>query len=59
MIVEAPWYMQNAVNRRDLQIPTVIKEMLHCSSQYNDRLSARQNDLAVNFMKQPDNRRLR
>jgi hypothetical protein len=58
MIVDAPWYVQNTVIRRDLQIPTV-KEEIRYSSQYSARLSAHPNDLIVNFIELPDNRRLR
>jgi hypothetical protein len=33
MIVEALWYVQNTVIRRDLQIPTVKEEIRRYSSQ--------------------------
>jgi hypothetical protein len=33
MIVDAPWYVPNAVIRRDLQIPTVKEEIQRYSSQ--------------------------
>jgi hypothetical protein len=59
MIVDAPWYVPNMVIRRDLQIPTVKQEIRRYSSQYSARLSAHANDLIVNFMALPDNRRLR
>jgi hypothetical protein len=58
MIVDAPWYVQNTIIRRDLQIPTV-KEIRRYSSQYSVRFSAHPNGLVVNLMEQPDNRRLR
>jgi hypothetical protein len=58
MIVDAPWYVPNTVIRRDLQIPTV-KEIRRYSSQYSARLSAHPNDLIVNLIELPDNRRLR
>jgi hypothetical protein len=45
--------------RRDLQIPTVKKEILRYSSQYSARLSAHPNDLIINLIELPDNRRLR
>jgi hypothetical protein len=51
MIVDAPWYVPNTVNRRDLQTPTVKGEN---SSQYSARLSAHPNGLIVNVMKLPD-----
>jgi hypothetical protein len=46
MIVDAPWYVPNTVIRR-------------YSSQYSARISAHPNDLVVNLMELPDNRRLR
>jgi hypothetical protein len=61
MIVDAPWYVPNAVIRRDLQTPTVkeeIEEILRYSSQYTAHLSAHPNDLIVNLIELPDNRRL-
>jgi hypothetical protein len=59
MIVDAPWYVPNTVIRRDLQIPTVKEEICRYSSQYSVRLSAHPNDLIVNLIELPDNRRLR
>jgi hypothetical protein len=59
MIVNAPWYVQNTVIRRDLQIPTVKYEILRYSSQYNARFRAHPNDLIVNLNELPDKRRLR
>jgi hypothetical protein len=58
MIVDAPWYVPNTVIRRDLQIPTVEKEIRRYSSQYSARLSAHPNDLVVNLFELADNRRL-
>jgi hypothetical protein len=58
-ILYAPWYVLNTVIRRDLQIPTVKEEIRRYSSQYSARLSAHPNDLIVNLMELPDNRRLR
>jgi hypothetical protein len=58
-IIDAPWYVPNTVIRRDLQTPTVKAEIRHYCSQYSARLSAHPNDLVVNLMAQPDNRRLR
>jgi hypothetical protein len=57
MIVVAPWYVPNTVIRRDLQIPTVKEELRRYSSQYSARLSAHPNDLIVNLIGLPDNRR--
>jgi hypothetical protein len=59
MIVDAPWYVPNTVIRRDPQTPTVKEEICRYSSQYSARLSAHPNDLIVNLMELPDNRRLR
>jgi hypothetical protein len=42
-----------------LQIPTVKEEIRRYSSQYSARSSANQNDLIVNLIELPDNRRLR
>jgi hypothetical protein len=59
MIVDTPWYVTNTVIRRDLQIPTVKEEIRSYSSQYSVRLSAHPQDLTVNLIVLPDNRRLR
>jgi hypothetical protein len=48
-----------SVIRRDLQIPTVKEEIRRYSSQYSARLSAHPNDVIVNLIELPDNRRLR
>jgi hypothetical protein len=58
LIVDEPWYVLNTVIRRDLQAPTVKEEIRSYSSQYSVRLSAHPNDLIVNLMELPDNRRL-
>jgi hypothetical protein len=52
------WYVPNTVIRRDLQTPTVKEEIRSYSSQYSARLSAHPNDLTVNLIGLPDNRRL-
>jgi hypothetical protein len=59
MIVDAPWYVPNTAIQRDLQIPTVKEEIHRYSSQYSAHLSAHPNDLTVNLIELPDNRRLR
>jgi hypothetical protein len=59
IIVDAPWYVPNTVIRRDLQIPTIKEEIRCYSSQYRARLSKHPNDLIVNLIELPDNRRLR
>jgi hypothetical protein len=53
MIIDAPWYVPNTVIRRDLQIPTVKKEVRRYSSQYSARLSVHPNDLIVNLIELP------
>jgi hypothetical protein len=60
MIVDAPWYVPNTVIRRNFQIPTVKREIRRYSSQYeySARLSTHPNDLIVNLIVLPDNRRL-
>jgi hypothetical protein len=59
MIVDATWYMPNTVIRRDHQILTVKEEIRRYSSQYSARLNVHPNDLIVNLIELPDNRRLR
>jgi hypothetical protein len=59
IMVDAPWYVPNTVIRRDLQTPTVKEEIRRYDSQYSARLSAHPNDLIVNLIEIPDNRRLR
>jgi hypothetical protein len=59
MIVDAPRYVTNTVILRDLQIPTVKEEIRRYSSQYSARLSTHPNNLIVNLIELPDNRRLR
>jgi hypothetical protein len=55
MIVDAPWFVVNAVIGRDLQTPTVTEE-IHCYiSQYSACFNANPNDLVGNFMVQPKN----
>jgi hypothetical protein len=55
MIMDAPWYVPNAI----IRTPTVKEEIRRYSSQYSARLSTHPNDLIVNLMEIPDNRRLR
>jgi hypothetical protein len=59
VIVNAPWYVPNMVIRKDLQTPKIKEEIFLYSSQDSARLSAHPNDILVNLMEQPDNRRLR
>jgi hypothetical protein len=50
MVVDAPWYVQNTLIRRDFQIPTVKEEIRRYNSQYSARLSAHPNYLIVNLI---------
>jgi hypothetical protein len=59
MIVDVPWYVPNTVIRRDLQTQTAEEEIRRYNSQYSGHLSAHPNDLVVNLMELPDNKRLR
>jgi carbonic anhydrase len=59
MITDAPWYVTNALLRRDLHIPSVKEEIYGLSSQYSARLNSHPNLLTANLKKQPTNRRLR
>jgi hypothetical protein len=59
MIVDAPWYVPNTVIGRDLQTPKVKEEIRRYSSQHSARLSAHPNQLIVNLIELPGNRRLR
>jgi hypothetical protein len=59
MIVDAPWYVPNTIIRKDLQTPTVKEEIRRYSSQYSARLGTHPNDLIVNLIELPHNRRLR
>jgi hypothetical protein len=58
-IVDTPWYVPNAVIRRDLKAPTAKEEIRRHSSQCRARLRAHPNGLVVDLMEPPDNRRLR
>jgi hypothetical protein len=59
IIVDAPWYVLNTVIRRDLQTPTVKEETHRYNSQYSVHFSTHPNDIIVNLIELPDNRRLR
>jgi hypothetical protein len=59
MIVDAPWYVPNTLIRRDLHISTVKEEIRRDSSHYDARLHTHPNNLVVNHLGLPDNRRLR
>jgi hypothetical protein len=58
MITDAPWYVPNAVLRRDLRFPSVKEEIQRLSSQYSARHDSHPNLLTANLKKQPTDRRL-
>jgi hypothetical protein len=55
----SPCYVPNTVIGKDFQISTFKEEIRHYSSRYRARFSVHPNNLVVNLMAQPDNRRLR
>jgi hypothetical protein len=55
MITDAPWYVTNAILRRDLHIPSLKEEIQRLSSQYSARLDSHPNLLTANLKKQPTN----
>jgi hypothetical protein len=59
MIVDALWYVPNTLIRKDLHISTVKEEIRRYSSHYGARLRTHPNNLVVNLLGLPDNRRLR
>jgi hypothetical protein len=59
IIMDAPWYVQNMVTRKDLQISTVKHEISRYSYHYSKRLSVHPNGLIVNIQEPPETRRLR
>jgi hypothetical protein len=59
VIVDAPWYVPNALIRRYLHRPTMEEEIRRFSSHYGARLSTHHNHLAANLLGEPVNRRLR
>jgi hypothetical protein len=58
MMVDAPWYVPNALIRRDLNILSVKEEICRYSTQYGARLRSHPNPLVVTLLGLPDNRRL-
>jgi hypothetical protein len=54
----APWYVPNTVIQKYFKTPTLKEEIHRYSSQYSARLSVHPNDLIVNLIELPDNRRL-
>jgi hypothetical protein len=59
MIMDAPWYVPNTLLRRDLHISRAKEEIRRYCSHYGARLRTHPNNLVVNLLGLPDNRRLR
>jgi hypothetical protein len=60
MMTDAPWYVPNAVIKRDLQISTVTQEARTVTASYQKRLDNHANALANTLLtKQPGTRRLK
>jgi hypothetical protein len=58
-IMDAPWYVPNAIIRRDLQLLTVKEEIRYYSSHYSLRLSAHPNEHILPLLEPTEHRRLR
>lgn len=50
IIVNAPWYVPNAIIERDLKVPSIKEEISKCSKKYKERLSAHPNVLASDLL---------
>jgi hypothetical protein len=59
MLTDAPWYVPNAIIRRDLQVPSVTEEIRHLSTQYYAGLCTHPNLLTTQLSKSSAFRRLR
>jgi hypothetical protein len=59
IITDVPWYVQNMVIRKDLQIPTVKHEISHYGYHYSKCLSVHPNELILSLQEQPETRRVR
>jgi hypothetical protein len=58
LITDAPWYVPNAIIRRDLKVPSIKEEIRRLSAQYNAGLCTHPNLLATQLSR-PSFRRLR
>jgi hypothetical protein len=58
LIVDAPWYVSNSVISKDLQIPTVKKEISRFNSHCDVRISVHPNELFASLTEPPIHRRL-
>jgi carbonic anhydrase len=59
LITDAPWYVPNAIIRRDLQVPSVKEEIRRLSAQYYAGLCIHPNLLATQLWRPSSFRRLR
>jgi hypothetical protein len=59
LITDAPWYVPNAIIRRDLQVPSIKEEIRRLSAQYNNGLCTHPNLLVTQLSKPSAFRRLR
>jgi hypothetical protein len=59
LITGAPWYVPNAIIRRDLQVPSIEEEISRFSAQYNAGLCTLPNLLVTQLSKPSAFRRLR
>ena len=50
LMLDAPWYVTNAVIHRDLEIETVKKEIERYSEHYKERIRTHPNELATNLL---------
>lgn len=60
IMVNAPWFVTNAIIRRDLQISTVKEEARKCSAKYSEKLAVHPNRLVRRLVNESnDTRRLK
>lgn len=60
LIVDAPWYVPNAVIQRDLKVPSIKEEIQKISDKYSERVKVHPNVLANRLMEDnPETRRLK
>ncbi|CAD6229611.1 GSCOCG00012115001-RA-CDS [Cotesia congregata] len=58
-IVNAPWYVSNAIISRDLSIPTIKEEIMRLSVKYEGRLENHPNPIATELLNKETTRRLK
>jgi hypothetical protein len=59
LITDAPWYVPNALIRRDLQLTSIKEEISRLSARYSARLILHTNHLVTQLLMPPPLRRLR